>query len=193
MSCAAWEPDLIARARGEQVAPGLDAHLRACPACAERLALEQHLSDALAAAAAADAGLRPPERVAAALRRALPQPPERRRAGGVRLLLAAAAALAVAVLPLLERADAPLPRPPAPDSRVARFLPLPGAEPLVPGEPVQLVRVGLSAAAFEALGWPLEMESRGLVETELILGPDGVARALRLPAAGTRAGGVGRR
>lgn len=176
MSCASWEADLVERARGGPTRGGLDAHLAACPRCAARLAEERALSAALAAAAAADAETKPPERVAAAVLASGRRKATARPASG-RLLLAAAAALVAAALPLLR--PGPVPEPGHERPRSA-FLSLPSAEPLRPGEPAQLVRVGLSATALQALGWPVPLESGGLVETELILGSDGTARAMRL-------------
>jgi hypothetical protein len=183
MSCPEWEALLVERSRGN---PGGDArlepHLAVCPPCAARLAEERRLTSVLAAAARPDASLRPPVRIEAAVRAAAraaarSRPAPERRVGTGRLLWAAAAALLVAVLPLLRSAPTPSSPP-----RETRFVSLPGAEPLAPGEPGQLVRVGLSPAALQALGWSVEMESGGLLETELILGSDGVARAILLGA-----------
>jgi hypothetical protein len=69
---------------------------------------------------------------------------------------------------------------PAPETE-APFIPIPYATPLDPSERVEIVRVNLSATGLASLGlrvWGAQPDMR--VNAELILGENGLARAVRL-------------
>jgi len=61
------------------------------------------------------------------------------------------------------------------------FIPLPNAEQIDPGEEVDLVRVQVPRSAMIAMGIPVSEESASdSVQADVVLGADGVARAVRV-------------
>jgi hypothetical protein len=203
MSCAAFDVLAVRLARGEKLPRGLReealAHARACARCAARQEDERAVTEALAALAARTAGAEAPARVELALRRALRETEKgehrrRRHAGLVRsakLALLATAAV-VAVLAIVPRA-----RPPAGNGAATRssspppaaavaagvgseFVSLGYGEDLQELDAFQVVRVELPRTALAAFGWPAGDAQAGAVTAEVILGHDGVARAIRL-------------
>ena len=73
--------------------------------------------------------------------------------------------------------NAPTPSEPAVD--MAGFVPLPGADAWPPIESGSLVRMDLPAAALAALGLR-GPSSNGVVKADVVVGQDGVARAIRV-------------
>ncbi len=66
------------------------------------------------------------------------------------------------------------------DEEDAAFIPLPNAAPLPQDEDVDLVRVELPRSAITALGIPASDDGDAdSVEAEVLVGPDGMARAVR--------------
>lgn len=68
---------------------------------------------------------------------------------------------------------------PAEDSD-ANFYPLPEAEGLPAAESAVVVQVQLPASSLRLMGVPVDEESDGAVQAELLLGQDGLARGVRL-------------
>jgi hypothetical protein len=71
--------------------------------------------------------------------------------------------------------------PAADDDSDAGFYPLPEAEGLPPVENAMVVRVQLPVSSLQLMGVPIGEESAGAsVQADLLLGQDGLARAVRL-------------
>ncbi len=71
--------------------------------------------------------------------------------------------------------------PAADDDAEAGFYPLPEAEGLPPVENAMVVRVQLPVSSLQLMGVPIGEESAGAsVQADLLLGQDGLARAVRL-------------
>jgi hypothetical protein len=182
------------------------AHAEECLRCAARLDDERAVTTGLRAFAARTAGAEAPPRVEAALLRAL-RDPESLEEGGVvlgtrsasraveLLLLAAAAAILAAIVVVPPRMGS-VPEPAAPTtmspSTVAggeasaaggengEFVALSYGEDLRELDSMQVVSVELPRTALAALGWAgAESAQPGSVKAEVIVGHDGVARAIR--------------
>jgi hypothetical protein len=61
------------------------------------------------------------------------------------------------------------------------FVPVPYAPPLAQGEVVEVVRAQLTPAALARMGFVVQADYSGEVETDLMVGSDGVPRAVRVP------------
>jgi len=183
------------------------AHAEECLRCAARLDDERAVTSGLRAFAARTAGAEAPPRVEAALLRALRDPQSVERGGAATtspsravelLLLAAAAAILAAIVVAPPRAGSfPEPAPPratagsattvaggaaaAPAAgENADFVSLSYGEDLRELDSVQVVSVELPRTALAALGWPgADSAQTGSVKAEVIVGHDGVARAIR--------------
>jgi hypothetical protein len=60
------------------------------------------------------------------------------------------------------------------------FIPLPNAQRLEPGDDFNVVRMELPRSAMTAVGYDVAAERAAeLVEADVALGPDGLARAVR--------------
>ncbi len=205
--CAEIGPSLVELARGrlleaEEVL-GAREHLAGCPACRARFEAERELSQALRWAAEADDGAGAPARVEAALRETfarqrMPSQPAavrtraRLRPREALLMAAAAAGLILALAAILGPSTRSpgrtrtVTRRPPPLVRVTgraetlQLAPL-YASPLTDVESGQVIRVGLPRSALRSMGWPLpEVPGAELVPAEVLLGEDGLARAVRL-------------
>jgi hypothetical protein len=206
MSCEDFEDDVVDLARGEELADAERdealAHAEACLRCAARLDDERAVTNGLRAFAARTAGAEAPARVEAALLRALRDP---EGVGGVAarpsrsielLLLAAAAAILAAIVvvpPRDGRLLAPAPSTvaaavapatteapaAAPAGENAEFVSLSYGEDLRELDSLQVMSVELPRTALAALGWPADSAQAGSVKAEVIVGHDGVARAIR--------------
>jgi len=206
MSCEQFEDDVVDLARDEEIEDGrrdaARAHAEGCLRCAERLEEERAVTSALRSLATRTAGAEAPPRVEAALRRAMREPGAAAGAGPGRtspsrgielLLLAAAAAILAAIVvvpPRLEPRRDPSPATipvgsPSLASAVeagenAEFVSLRYGEEMSDLDSVQVVSVELPPTALAALGWPSDgVAPAGPVRAELIVGHDGVARAIR--------------
>jgi hypothetical protein len=97
--------------------------------------------------------------------------------------MATAALLVVLVagaVALLRRAPAPELAPAASQELATEFIPLVYQNDLLPAENVQIVRVKLPRAALVSFGLPINEDRAGEpVKADVLLGDDGVARAIR--------------
>jgi hypothetical protein len=182
-------------------------HAEGCLRCAGRLEDERAVTSGLRAFAARTASAEAPPRVEAALLRALREPESVEVAGPAvaspsraveLLLLLAAAAILAAIVVVPPRVG--LFHEPAPATAPARSLPtvavgeaatVPSAgesadfvalsygEDLRELDSLQVVSVELPRTALAALGWPADSGQMGSVRAEVIVGHDGVARAIR--------------
>lgn len=196
MNCQQFEEQVVDLAREERDEGREEAlaHAERCESCAARLDDERAVTSALRAFAGRTAGAEAPPRIEAALRRALSEP---EAAGGATktspsraielLLLAAAAAIlaAIVVVPppidrFPERASATIP-PGLPEGtdESADFVALRYGEDLRDLDSLQVVSVELPPTALAALGWPAGDGGASWVTAEVIVGHDGVARAIR--------------
>jgi anti-sigma factor RsiW len=172
------------------------AHLNDCPACASRMNRQQELAAGLRAMSASYRGVGAPSRVESKLRSAF-------RAGAglapVRSMWtpsfawAAACAIVLALALTLVRAGHPVSPVGAPSrgtevatvadesqSDYEGFIPLPNAARLIDTEDVNVVRVEVPRSAMIALGLEVSPERASeLVSADVMLGPDGLARAVR--------------
>jgi hypothetical protein len=208
MRCEDFEQDIVDLARGEELEDAERgealAHAERCLRCAARLEDERAVTFALRAFAARTAGAEAPPRVEAALLRGL-HDPESFAADGpataspsravALLLLAAAAAILAAIVvvpPRGGRLNGPSPATSLPGSPASEVAAVPGrgqdsdfvalsyGEDLRELDSLQVVSVELPPTALAALGWPAaDSVQTGLVKAEVIVGYDGVARAIR--------------
>jgi hypothetical protein len=205
MTCEAFDLLAVGLARGEELGPaereaGLS-HARRCLRCAARLEDEGAVTAALRAFAARTSAVEAPPRVEWSLRRALRESKTAveggsgRRAGlfhavEIALLASAAVLAAVAVVP---RGTPPRAEPgtvaspvaaPAPPITAggedADFVSLSYGEDLRELDSLQVVQVKLPRTALAAFGWPAGDTEEGSVTAEVIVGHDGMARAIRL-------------
>jgi len=205
MPCEAFDLLAVDLARGAELAPALReaglSHSRECLRCAARLDDERAVTAALGALAARTAAAEAPARVEWSLRRSLHESKtgveggSGRRAGLFHAveaaLLASAAVLAVvAVVPrgTPHRAEpgrvaspvaAPAP-PTAAGGEEADFVSLSYGEDLRELDSLQVIQVELPRTSLAAFGWPAGEPQAGSVTAEVIVGHDGVARAIRL-------------
>jgi hypothetical protein len=203
MSCAAFDVLAGRLARNEDLPGAMReealAHARGCATCAARLEDESAVTAALSALAARTARAEAPAAVEWAVRRGFRETLAtgqrlRRRAGPLHsakvALLAAAAVVAVlAVVPRgAPRAASVLPAGTtgAPIDRGTaagfgtEFVSLGYGEDLRELDSFQIVQVQVARTALTALGWPAGETEAGAVTAEVIVGHDGVARAIRL-------------
>jgi len=206
MSCEDFEDDVVDLARGEELADDERAealsHAEGCLRCAARLDDERAVTNGLRAFAARTAGAEAPPRVEAALLRALRDPEgvggdAGRPSRSIELLLLAAAAAILAAIVVVPPRDgrlaAPAPStyaaavapatPEAPAAALAgenaEFVSLSYGEDLRELDSLQVMSVELPRTALAALGWPADSGQAGSVKAEVIVGHDGVARAIR--------------
>ncbi|HEY2941450.1 MAG TPA: hypothetical protein VGN09_03360 [Vicinamibacteria bacterium] len=209
MSCEDFEDDVVDLARGEELGDAERAealaHAEGCLRCAARLDDERAVTSGLRAFAARTAGAEAPPRVEAALLRALRDPQGVEGSGtataspsrGVELLLLAAAAAILAAIMVVPPRGGSLSEPafPTADSPAtvaggdaaaaaagenADFVALSYGEDLRELDSVQVVSVELPRTALAALGWPgADSAQTGSVKADVIVGHDGVARAIR--------------
>jgi hypothetical protein len=63
----------------------------------------------------------------------------------------------------------------------SEFVPVPYAAPLAPGEYVEVVQAELTPAALARMGFVIRAASTSAVTTDLMVGEDGLPRAVRVP------------
>jgi hypothetical protein len=208
MSCDSFESCVVDLARGDELAAGVRdqalSHAEGCLRCAARLEDERSVTGALRAFAARTATAEAPPWVETALIRAM-RAPEAGSAGHEiakpsraieLLLLAAAAAILAAIVMVPPRFDpfsggarpaaavgSPTARSGSPEvlaGENADFVALTYGEELGELESLQVVSVELPRTALAALGWPAGEGAPGeSVRADVIVGYDGVARAIR--------------
>jgi hypothetical protein len=186
-------------------APELRSHALACPECARQLADQEALSAGLRAAAAEWKTIGAPERVERALISAFrsKQAIERRPARFPWIPVmtwAAAAGILIALAMMTVRGRQPVVAPQHPvhrnlqmavvqasvewlgddDSLAGEFIPLPNVEQVGDSEDVNVVRMEVPRSAMLAVGLPVSPDRISeLVEADVMLDGDGVARAVR--------------
>ena len=107
--------------------------------------------------------------------------PRSRSRRTARVWTAAAAAMTL-TLGIGRIAVTQMPRPETPDDTAdfAGFVPWPGASALPPLESGELRRIELPRAALSALGLSAPLSAAHVVVAEIVIGQDGLARAVRL-------------
>ena len=203
MNCVEFESLITDLARDEALATGPReaalGHAQACARCGARLADEQTLTIGLRALSLAYQEEQAPWNVEAALRDTFAQAqrpaPVRRRHLWIPATIAAAALLAAGAgyrmthrsrVPELATELAVAEEPPAAvwaaraSQRDGLFFPLLYGDDLSGLEAGRVVRVRLSGTALASFGVPVSEERRAeRVEAEVLLGEDGLARAIR--------------
>lgn len=197
MNCRDFEADVIDLARGVE-AEGrrraeLDRHLSTCESCAARFARERQLSTALKEVSESAT----PSPRAVAIEQELLSAFAARAAEAVRgrtgsrsavgwlqarpwLAAAAVMVVAVAAWQVVGRWRSPGGPAPAAEAEEMTFVALPTAVGLPPLESGRVVRVALPAASLPAYGFDVAPTSADrLVEADLLVGQDDVARAIR--------------
>ena len=210
MSCRELELDIAELARGNPVDAAARAHIGTCPVCLERLERERGLGAWLAAGRepALEAPARIEAVLLEAFRAGRPRRAGHWKSA-LAAVAAGLAFLAVAVQvrermrvsPLQVRiAPPPAPEPrmtarvaakPRPVRRIARarpapaevatgFVAVPGAPPIQPDEPAQVIRVRLPRSSLPVFGFPAPDDRWGArVQADVIVGEEGMARAVR--------------
>jgi hypothetical protein len=171
-------------------------HLAACPACQTRLQRQRELAAGLRSVAEGFHKLAAPPRVEtrllAAFRSHSGAEPIRRERRWIPVLTWAAAFAAMFALAFflvrdrqpeaarttvprgMERASAELP------AELEGFIPLPNAEAVADNEDIDVVHVEVPRSAMLAVGLDVSADRVGeLVQADVMLGSDGVARAVR--------------
>jgi hypothetical protein len=185
----------------DALSSGVHPHLNECAACAARMNRQRQLSAGLRAVSASDRRVGAPSRVEARLRAAFrasagitPSPWRTPWAPGI--VWAAAFVVLLALAVVVMRNGSPVAPRPAPsrgaelalathssddsDSEYEGFIPLPNAARLSDTEDVNVVRVEVPRSAMLALGLEVSPERASeLVAADVMLGPDGLARAVR--------------
>jgi hypothetical protein len=190
MNCHEYDDAILDLGRGAvvdaEVEDALRAHARSCPACATRLQQQVGLTAALRALAEADSGAHAPSSMESRLLDRLAAssapagPTDWRHWMAIAAVLVAAVGAAVGWL-ARERTTA---IPPASEV-AADFVPWPGAAALPAFESGQLVRTELPASVLPLLGITGAHVSReGRVAADLLIGQDGMVRAVRLAPTG---------
>ena len=184
-------------------AAALDSHAAECEACARLLREQQALAAALQNVSAAWREIKAPARVEAGLVAAF-RAQNRAQAKPQRMWLpvltwASAAAILIVLASLAMRGREPVtPRPVSrnavqvaslpsaadwdwdSDSANGDFIPLPNAQQVGENEDVDVVRVEVPRSAMLAVGLPVSSERvTELVQADVMLGADGLARAVR--------------
>jgi len=187
MNCEDYWNDLT----GPEPEVDFEAHLAACPACTARYAAGRPVAANLRLLAADMKRVTAPPRVEARLLRAYrerygqPVPPARELhrwwAAAAAVLLAAGALWTGARSPERPRVASNSPVAiAAVDEQDAAFVPLPNAAGSPQDDDVDLVRVELPRSAVTALGISANDDGDSAsVEAEVLVGPDGMARAVR--------------
>jgi len=183
---------MLERARGGAPAGHtLAKHLAACPRCAERWEAELELSRGMGDLRSAAMRLRSGPDARARL---MAEFDERRRhtvlhRGLVWAMAAFTILLLAGALKQVQwagRGPASRPAQMASDHNTEElmaengFVPVPYAAPLAPGEFVEVVQRDLTPAALARMGFVIQSSNGGAVTTDLMVGEDGLPRAVRL-------------
>ena len=185
----------------EDEAAGL-AHVRECAACAALQAREQRVAAGLKALAVqwrrTEAPARVERRLVAAFRMEMGVAPEPRRGAWFPVLTWAALAATVVLAVFLTHgrqpqqtnrqtrsgvevaaADVPYTIDVTPGLGESGFIPLPNALQIDPADEMDVVRMEVPRSTLLAMGLPMGEEG-GNVQADVLLGGDGVARAVRV-------------
>lgn len=198
MTCNLALGPIIEIARGQVVQPervrAVQQHIQECGSCRARMALERHLSAGLRELRESAGAAEPSAAVEVHLLEALsaiappsremssPAPPPAARATWWSGLAAAALLAAVVSLLVWQRLElAGQPDVAEPVDGFSEFVPWPGAESLPRFESGQLVRMDLPTSVLPLLGIvPAAEVTTGTVPADVIVGQDGLARAVRV-------------
>ncbi len=191
MTCKECIGEIVEAARsGVLPSQALSQHLAHCSLCAERWEAELELDRGIRQARVSVGQLRSSE---SARQRLMAEFGERRgsvllRRGLVWATAALAAFSVVAVWMGKRAAHAPVAQPVEVAQVFAEdlmadneFVPVPYAPPLAPGEYVEVVQAELTPAALARMGFVIQMAGAGEVTTDLMVGEDGLPRAIRVP------------
>jgi hypothetical protein len=175
------------------------AHLAGCPACSAHLERQRELAAGLKLVADRFSGLKAPARLEGRLVRAFRaqyglEDPFRRKGWLIPAWSGAAATLVLVAGMFLSSVRLPAPPRATPDSAdlaavsdvdVAGsesdgFIPLPNAERVGPNDDVNVVRMEVPRSTMLELGFPVSADrTSDSVEADVLLGSDGLARAVR--------------
>ncbi len=183
---------------------GAPQHLRECPACAAAHERERRLAAGLKALRPLWRRTEAPEhierRLVAEFRRSFHPAPPPRKSGWIPAMAWGVGVAATVVLALaLVQSRQPQPLRTAPPRAIELaaadaadpadaalsygegFIPLPNAEQIDPEEEVDMVRVAVPRSAIAAMGIPVNEDAAPeQVEADVVLGADGMARAVRV-------------
>jgi hypothetical protein len=155
-------------------------HSAGCRTCSEHLERARELTRALSSLAAEDRRLEVPLSIESALRAGFRAERRRLRVVPQGPVLFGLAAAAVVVFAALLRtpppASSPLTRP---ERASVGFLPLPDADPWDEAEGGEVIRMSLDRDYLQSMGWPVSDEPQGIVVADVLVGEDGLARAVR--------------
>jgi hypothetical protein len=189
MACDDFQDVLDELARGGLVDASAEReardHAAGCAACGEYAGAAVVLSEALAAWAREDGRAEAPPRVAAAAMAAFRETRGPRTAMPLFLGISTAAAVLLAGFLATYHASVPASLPAAAVAPAGEpeegFVPLASADPLEDEDGGAVMRVSLPASALTSLGLPGgDGASPEIVEAEVVVGEDGIARAARL-------------
>jgi hypothetical protein len=176
---------------GSRLSPALSQHLAVCQQCAERWEAETELMRGIRQTRATVASLRSSENSRVRMMAGFGE--RRRGVLWLRGLVWATAALAVFLVlgswrfgkravPAIGAAPVEVAQLLAEDVMAENdFVPVPYAAPLAPGEYVEVVQAELTPAALARMGFVLREAGAVEVTTDLMVGEDGVPRAVRIP------------
>jgi hypothetical protein len=188
MTCQFDPAAIVELARGGESDSRVEAHVRGCPGCAQRLAQERALTAGLRGVAGSTREARPSPAIEGALLAAFAQRRDVAAAPAAplrRWLAAAAAVLFLAGTAFYARHDFERARTRDAVSASAAagnaFVPWPGSEVLPAFESGQLLRVELPASVLPLLGLVhAGAVNNKTVTADVLVGQDGLARAVRL-------------
>ena len=188
VNCREWMEEIVENARaGVPPRPGLDSHLERCADCRELFEAERTLIEPVRRLRAAVGSARSPEY----RKRDLLEEFGRVRRPAQRIHWAfavAASVLLVLAAGLMWRTATPMADRAAVDAvstevaDFSEFAPVPYAPPLASGEMVTVVRTELHAAALDRMGFAVPDMSGNDYQAEVVLGQDGLPRAVRVLA-----------
>lgn len=180
MNCHQFDEAIVDVARGETPSPGLQAHLAGCDRCSAHLRQQENLTRGLRALARGVDAVPAPgleERLILAFREQVEvntRMPWRTMLGAAAAVLLVVASLLVASRDFRRAHD----RAAAAESE---FVPWPGAATLPRFESGQMVRTELPASVLPLLGLePAAGATGDTVMADVVIGQDGLARAVRL-------------
>ena len=186
---------MVERARtGAPAGHALGVHLAECPRCAERWEAEMELSRGIGAARSATASLRSAPEARARLMAEFEA--RRLHARMHRGFVWAIATIAITILLLVSAVKqvrwagrraasrtVQMESDRTADDLMAEsgFMPVPYAAPLAPGEYLEVVERDLTPAALARMGFVIHTAYNTEVTAELMVGEDGLPRAVRVP------------
>jgi hypothetical protein len=191
VTCKDWTREIVEGARsGTRAGEALTHHLAHCPHCSDRWEAELELSRGFRQATASLRDLRSGE---GARRRVMTEFARQRHGIQVRrgLVWATAALTTLLVAAVWKQSrhaatssgvtPVEIAQVFAEDLADSDFVPVPYAPPLAPGEYVEVVQAELTPAALARMGFAISTASTSELTTDLMVGEDGLPRAVRVP------------